>query len=281
MNPIQDSLKRLDTGRSFDPPSPVEAAQATANAFNAIQGNRHLQDGYLCDKCNNKGIFYKVKYDDDGNPYCVGTECECFPIRNTLLRMKKSGLKDIIKDYTFGKYIATEKWQESLKSAAMQYAQNPEGWFFLGGQSGCGKTHLCTAICREFLLKGRNVHYMLWRDDVVRLKGLVNESDEYKQLIEPIKTAEVLYIDDLFKTGKAADATMQRPTPADVNVAFEILNYRYNDPKSITIISSELLVDELIDIDEATGCRIFERANAMSIARNRARNYRLKKAVVI
>ena len=41
-------------------------------------------------------------------------------------------------------------------------------------------------------------------------------------------------------------------TQGDINIAFEIINYRYiND--LITIISSELLLDEIINIDEATG----------------------------
>jgi DNA replication protein DnaC len=195
--------------------------------------------------------------------------------------MKRSGLKDVIKDYTFDKFIASEPWQKSIKQAAMEYAENPEGWFFIGGQSGSGKTHLCTAICREFLLNGKRVIYMLWRDEIVKLKAFVNEGDEYRELIDKYKTADVLYIDDLFKTGKAADNSTQKPTAADVNVAFEIINYRYNNPGMITIISSECTEDELLDIDEAIGGRIYERSKAFSIAKNRDRNYRIRKLVTL
>jgi DNA replication protein DnaC len=168
-----------------------------------------------------------------------------------------------------------------ILSAAMEYAKNPEGWFFLGGQSGAGKTHLCTAICREFLLAGKRVRYMLWRDDVVKIKGAVTDSEEYSKMIEQFKTVDVLYIDDLFKTGKAADNSIQKPTGADINVAFEIINYRYNNPALLTIISSELTEDELIDIDEAIGGRIYERAKAFTIGKSRERNYRIRKAVTL
>jgi DNA replication protein DnaC len=195
--------------------------------------------------------------------------------------MKRSGLKDIIKDYTFDKFEDPEPWQKAIKKAAMEYAKNPEGWFFLGGQSGAGKTHLCTAICREFLLAGKRVRYMLWRDDVVKIKGAVTDSEEYCKMIDEFKRVDVLYIDDLFKTGKAADNSVQKPTGADINVAFEIINFRYNNPSLLTIISSELTEDELIDIDEAIGGRIYERAKAFTIGKSRDRNYRIKKAVTL
>ena len=80
-------------------------------------------------------------------------------------------------------------------------------------------------------------------------------------------------------TGKGQDGTTQKPTGADINVAFEIINFRYSNPQSVTIISSELTEDELIDIDEAIGGRIYERSKAITIGRDRSRNYRIKGAV--
>jgi DNA replication protein DnaC len=259
--------------------SPKEIEQFKADSFNKTEGNRHEEDGYDCRLCRNKGYIIEIR------PYYNGWQqvqvnCKCVDIRNSILRMKKSGLKNIIKDYTFDKFEASEPWQQTIKNAAQEYAKHPEGWFFLGGQSGAGKTHLCTAICRELLLSGKRVKYMLWRDEVVKLKGAVTESDEYTKLIDEYKNTEVLYIDDLFKTGKV-DNAFQKPTTGDINVAFEIINYRYNNPALLTIISSELSQDELIDIDEAIGGRIYEKATAFSIGKNRERNYRIKKVGVV
>jgi DNA replication protein DnaC len=196
--------------------------------------------------------------------------------------LKASGLENVLKDYRFDNYVAKEPWQQGVIDKAKKFV-NDEGnhWFFMGGQSGCGKTHLCTAVCREFLLKGKSVQYMLWRDDVTKLKSAVTDSEEYGKLIDRYKNADVLYIDDLFKTGKV-DSGFQKPTAADINVAFEILNYRYNNPALITIISSELTEDELLDIDEATGGRIYERAKkAFSIGQDRKKNYRIKGVVTL
>lgn len=279
MDKLQEILARLGhTATSFDP---KELARIKAEDFNKGSGTRNEQDGYDCKICNNKALVAKYIEYEDGSFRTAYMPCKCEEIRISILRMKRSGLKDIIKDYTFDKFETTESWQKSIKSAAMEYVKNPVGWFFLGGQSGAGKTHLCTAICREFLLAGRRVRYMLWRDEIVKLKSLVNDSHEYQELIDTYKKADVLYIDDLFKTGKGQDNSIQKPTGGDVNVAFEIINYRYNNPELLTIISSECTEDELIDIDEAIGGRIYERAKSITIAKNRARNYRIKKAVTI
>ena len=279
LQPIQFQLGNMATmSETFDR---KEWERFKVEDYNKSAGNRHEEDGYNCPICNNKGNIRKFIEEPDGDYHIVQGDCKCVEIRNSIMRMKRSGLKDIIKDYTFDKFIATENWQKAIKDAAMEYANEPEGWFFLGGQSGAGKTHLCTAICREFLLAGKRVKYMLWRDDVVKIKGAVTDSEEYGKLIDQYKTIDVLYIDDLFKTGKDNFNQVQKPTGADINVAFEIINYRYNNPKLLTIISSELTEDELLDIDEAIGGRIYERAKAFTIGKSRDRNYRIKGAVAL
>ena len=63
-------------------------------------------------------------------------------------------------------------------------------------------------------------------------------------------------------------------TDADINLAFEILNARYNDPMLRTVISSELPVEKILAIDEAVGGRIVERARGF-ICKAPPENYRL------
>jgi DNA replication protein DnaC len=280
MDKLQEILQKFGMGTTSSL-SPKDYEQFKVDGLNATEGNRHEEDGYNCKICRNKGFVAKLIENENGTYSHCFADCKCVETRNSIMRMKRSGLKDIIKDYTFDKFEDTENWQKAIKQAAMAYAKEPEGWFFLGGQSGSGKTHLCTAICREFLLAGKRVRYMLWRDDVVKIKGAVTDSEEYSKVINQYKTADILYIDDLFKTGKDKDNTVQKPTGADINVAFEIINYRYNNPELLTIISSELSEDELLDIDEAIGGRIYERAKSFTIGKSRDRNYRIKKAVTL
>lgn len=283
MDRLQEILAKFGSATTFDV-SPREYEQFKVDGLNNTVGNRKEEDGYDCKACKNKGFVAKLIDNGDGTYSHCMTDCKCVEVRNSIMRMKRSGLKDIIKDYTFDKFEDTEPWQKAVKAAAMEYAENPNGWFALCGQSGAGKTHLCTAICRSFLLSGKRVVYMLWRDEIVKIKEAAKGSDdssELRDLLDRYKAADVLYIDDLFKTGRAADNTMPKPTPADINYAFEIINYRYNNPSLLTIISSELTEDELLDIDEAIGGRIYERAKTFTIGKDRSRNYRIRKAVTL
>lgn len=277
MESVNKVLQNINnTAFTSEPLTHEQREKNNAETFNTATGSLHEQDGYNCDICHNKGLIMRAYQTNSGYWSTSCRDCKCMDVRRSIRKMERSGLKNIIRDYTFGKYDATEAWQQTLKDAAKTYAKEPTGWFFLGGQSGAGKTHLCTAICRELLLGGTSVKYMLWRDDVVKLKSCVNEPELYSDMMHEYKTVPVLYIDDLFKTGKGSDGAKQRPTAADINIAFEILNYRYNDPALHTVISSECTIDDILDIDEATGGRIFERAKAFSLKPDKSKNYRLK-----
>lgn len=279
MKQMQELLRsNMDSTSDAGFASKEEEERFKADSYNRTPGTAHDKSIYDCKICLNKGDIAIVRQNDLGWWTIFHRPCKCLKIRSTIRRMQRSGLKDIIRDYTFDKYKADEPWQQAIKQAAMDYAKDPRGWFFIGGQSGAGKTHICTAICREFLLEGREVKYMLWRDDVTAIKQAVNDYELYKQLIGQYKDVDVLYIDDLFKIGKT-DGHSQKPTTGDINAAFEILNGRYNDPRKITIISSECTVNDILDIDEAVAGRIFERAKPLNLKPDRSKNYRLKGAV--
>jgi len=201
-------------------------------------------------------------------------ECECRVKKLSMRRIERSGLKDAVKKYTFDNYKTTEQWQKHAKMQAMKYVEDHEGkWFYIGGQVGSGKSHLCTAIVSAMIEQGFEARYMAWRDEVVTLKALVTRDEEYRSAIEPLKTVQVLYIDDLFKTERC-----KSPTSGDINIAFELLNYRYINRRLITIISCERDVDELMQLDEAVGSRIYERTkgNCVCIDSKPGRNYRLR-----
>lgn len=261
-----------------------QRSQNKCDFTNSTEGDLHLKDGYNCIECLNRGYTEHVFFHKEFRYYYEGqVPCRCTAIREAIRRLEKSGLKNIIRDYTFDKFEATEQWQSVLKSAAMKFVSDCYGkWFFIGGESGSGKTHLCTAICGELLKQKKNVKYMLWRDDIMRIKSNANDAEVYADLINEFKECEVLYIDDLFKNGKGSDNKMQRPTVADVNAAYEILNYRYNNPNLVTIISSERKIAELLEIDSAIGSRIVERAiqngygYSLKEEAGKSRNYRLK-----
>lgn len=256
------------------PYDPIAFGKMKANSYNQTEGDLSGMD---CKKCLNRGRIAHAK--EDGS--LAFTECDCMRARRSIWKMEKSGLKNVIKEMTFERFRTTEAWQENIKARAMAYAESLEGWLLFCGQVGSGKTHLCTAVCRHRLLKGDEVRYMPWRDDVAKLKAFSLDNEERGKLIEDLKTAQILYIDDLFKTGKAADGS-DNPTSADVNIAFEIINYRYINHLP-TIVSTEKTPQELLAIDEATASRIIERAkaNTLNISRKENRNYRLRDVIEV
>jgi DNA replication protein DnaC len=194
-------------------------------------------------------------------------------IRRTLRIIEKSGLKDLLGRYTLDSYETPEEWQQKVKETAVEYLNNPSGrWFAALGAVGSGKTHICTAICGELIKRGNEVRYMRWKDDSQAIKAVTNESEEYDRLVHPLQAVRVLYIDDLWKTKRG-----ELPTTADVDLAFKILNARYNNRELITLISSEWTVHELIDIDEAVGSRVFERSKGFCTnLAGKDKNWRLR-----
>ena len=295
---MRDIISRMDPERReslerISKLTPRERVQRNVDSGNSEQGDLHLVDGYDCKICLNKGFVFEVveipPRTEGGEPTYTETtkDCKCRKVRSNIRRMKKSGLENIISRCTFEKYEATEEWQKVIKKAAMDFACNVDKlehkWFFIGGGIGTGKTHLCTAISRDMLYKGRDVRYMLWVDESNKLKACVNDDAKYSEMIEPIKKAEVLYIDDFFKIMRDGYGQELKPTAADIRLAYEIINHRYQQPGSITIISSERHISELEEIDSAVGSRIYEmtKQNAYNIAREPGRNYRTKDMNVI
>lgn len=180
--------------------------------------------GYDCRICRNKGDIAKIK-----NGQEVHSECGCMKIRETLRLIKDSGLEKLMNRCTFDSYICEYQWQKSLKDAAVRFAEKSEGSLFMGGQTGCGKTHLCTAAAGAMISRGKAVRYFVWREDSTALKALAN-TPEYGEKISVFKTADVLYIDDLFKQNAVNDA--------DLKLAFELIDYRLRNEMT-TMISSE------------------------------------------
>lgn len=233
-------------------------SEATAN------GALPTAPEYRCELCHDTGqIIHRVP----GSIEISVSECECAIKRRNALRIKRSGLADVMSRYTFEAYKTPDKQTAAIKAAALRYVAESRGeWFVIVGRPGSGKTHICTAIVGKLIEGGKNCKYMLWRDEVRELKALVNDSSAYRERMNLLKNVDVLYIDDFFKGRAVSDG--------DLNVAFELLNARYNARKR-TIISGERTIGAIMDIDEAIGSRIYERSKNGYCFETSPENWRL------
>lgn len=246
--------------------TPSSFSKMHCDYYNELQGTLK---GVECSRCKNKG---SILVEIDG--YTVLRMCECQKQRRALQALTKSGLKELVKEYTFDTYLTKEQWQYHIKQKALEYVTNPhQSWFFIGGQVGSGKTHICTAVVNRLMEKGFEAHYMLWRDEIVKLKSSVMETEEYQKSMTFLKEVKVLYIDDLFKTERG-----KSPTQSDIQITFEIINTRYNNKNTITLFSCEKLIQDLLEIDEAIGSRIYQMAKhyTIEIREDKRKNIRLR-----
>lgn len=215
---------------------------------------------YDCAECKNTGYV-----ETDNNTIA---KCRCYKIRQSLDFIQKSGLEEALKHNTFANFKEETEEQRRIKSLAKKYVENGgENWLLLCGQSGSGKTHLCTAVVGELLKGGKAVLYLPYRDELPRIKSYILDNESYRHLMNRWQQYEVLYIDDLFK-----GTTTER----DKSIIFELIDYRYRNCLK-TIISTEYTVEELVTLEEATAGRILERSGEWKyeISKSYGKNYRL------
>jgi DNA replication protein DnaC len=121
------------------------------------------------------------------------------------------------------------------------------------------------------------MQYIRWIEESRSLKNMNFGDPRLEKRLQELKTTPFLYIDDLFKTARGADGR-SNPTQAEVQLALEILDYRYNNHLS-TILSTEKSISELMNIDSALGSRIIERCgpHIYNLGNHPERNYRLRR----
>lgn len=235
--------------------------------------------GIDCPDCLNRGDYLEIT--NDG--YEVVRFCHCLEARRAGERIARSGFSATIDRLTFDSYTSTEPWQVSTKEMAQEYLRElrsgGDRWFTLTGQPGCGKTHLCTAICGSLLKDGQAVMYAMWASEIRKIKAKVLDENAMEDLFYPLMNAKILYIDDLFK-GCGRSAGIISPSDAEKRLAFELINFRYTTRRP-TIISCEYsLSGELLAVDDATFSRVYEMSGKYNrhIKPEIGRNYRMASA---
>lgn len=213
--------------------------------MNAEEGALHKLDGIQCDKCRNKGVIYYF----DGD-YFMNRQCECMKQRLVKRHMMESGLGMLLERCTFDSYRTDEPWQKIVKDIALKYAAEQHAmWLLVSGQPGSGKTHICTAVCNHLIQNGKQVSYKIWGDLFRELDANAYHYEVRQHIMEDIRGAEILYIDDFLKNYKAY--------PKMAAIAFDVINARYNARKPL-ILSTEYTLDEIESMDAALAGRIDE-----------------------
>ena len=245
-----------------------EFRQFTVDCYNESVGNLNKQDGIECPICKNKGWVQVIE-----GGYEPHRHCTCWARREAYKKAKRSGLGKYLEKTLDHYETLEEEWRCKCKRVVELYIErhaHDDAWFIACGQNGSGKTLLCSIIANTLLTKkDRAVMYVVWTDFIGEVKRdmMGERTNEVSQRMKEIKTADVLFLDEVLK----------KHNETDLRYLMEIINYRYtNDLK--TIITSEKLLNELLDIDEATFGRAVEKCEGfmINIPKDRKKDWRLR-----
>ena len=226
---------------------------------------------YNCNIC--KDTEWIFKKDASGNE--VAAPCECRERKMALRLMANSGIRaeDTKRGFddfkTFGESPLMSAKQTAAKYCKEfeQIRESRNNSLLLCGASGRGKTTLGMAVANNLIHRCVGVRYMPYRDEVTKLKQEITDDYNYTEHINRLKTAKVLFIDDMLK-GKITDS--------DVNIMYEIINYRYLERLPM-IVSTEKTPNELLSFDEAIGSRVLEMCKGYVVAFDSSvPNYRMR-----
>lgn len=119
---------------------------------------------------------------------------------------------------------------------ARHHAEHLNGWLFLQGGPGCGKTHLAAAAANYAVGMGVPTLFLTVPDLLDTLRAAYDsQNTTFERRFEEVRSAQLLVLDD-FGTQNASGWAQEK--------LFQIMNYRYIN-KVPTIVTSNLLLDEM------------------------------------
>jgi DNA replication protein DnaC len=251
--------------------------------------NMALENCTLC-----RGTGWKLVPRADGARGNVAVACDCgMEERATRVmervripkRYEHCDFESYVTDLTDGK-IWTAQHSQSLKQANLltqtfvrDYPGSAEKGLLLMGPSGVGKTHLAVASLKELIRRGHGGLFCDYRELLKEIQASYNPASESTEMsiLEPIRNAEVLVLDDLGAS---------KPSAWVLDIIGLVLNARYND-RRVTILTTNY-VDETPNAEPAArlpgGQRVAVREDALADrigARMRSRLYEMCRTVEI
>lgn len=151
---------------------------------------------------------------------------------------QESRIPEGYRTVTLKDFNVTHEGNRLARDAAIKYilGELDTPWLAIFGTYGNGKTHLCTAMVRSFVLRGVYAIYGFVPDLLKEFRRGIEQSN-YHNVVESWKKAMILALDDL---GSEYETPWVR---AEIE---ELLDYRYREHLP-TIIATNLSIEELTD----------------------------------
>jgi DNA replication protein DnaC len=261
---IEETLRRLAgaTSRANSPTS----SNTEASGKGLAENRRDSLGDPDCPICHGSGYLRRdlpVEHPDFGRlEVCTCRQAEVRArIRARLFSLSRLDELQTLTFETFeprGRIHLGEEQQASLERAfnqAREFAHSLQGWVFIQGGYGCGKTHLAAAIANECVSLGVPTLFLTVPDLLDSLRFAYGSEDvTFEERFEQIRQAPLLILDD-FGTQSATEWAREK--------LFQILNHRYINHLPV-VVTSNLSLEEiegrmrsrLLDPDLVTHVRI-------------------------
>lgn len=213
-----------------------------------------------CEVCRDKEwVFWR---DEAGEMQMK--PCICQLKKQAKKFMMLSGISKSYESKSFDNFVSDDLETKKAKETALKYAQDFRGKnLILTGLTGSGKTHLAIGVIKGIIDQGVMAKYVGYRDLVNDLK--FSGDEERTKRLKKYTGCAIIFIDDLFK-GK--------PSDADINVLYEVINDRYTKRLG-TVITTELSINQINDIEPSIAGRLVEYAEGYIVQMSH-RNRRLE-----
>lgn len=208
-----------------------------------------LKPNYECDKCKDTG-YITTNYETE---MCSCMKQKLIDIsynKSNLYRLKNENFANFNEDLyadtpnieKYGINVSPRENIIKIKKSALEFIENFESTnqknLLFTGTAGVGKTFLSGCIANEILNKGYTVLYQtspLLLDSIFNYK-YSQKSSSSKELYDSLFNVNLLIIDDL---------GTENLTTAKLTELFTIINARLLNPKTKTIISTNLSLEML------------------------------------
>ncbi|MEE0777126.1 MAG: ATP-binding protein [Bacillota bacterium] len=216
------------------------------------------ENTYHCALCHDTGYIFRGD---------VAVRCQCRKSEDLLRKQKKAGITPHLRHMTFENFDATLFSADQRGGNGLTYRDNvrlilntamdfvnditeghPVSGLLFQGYVGRGKTYMAASIANALVERDVNVRFVVVPDFLDDLRATFDSDSlgSESQLMEQVKTAPVLILDDL---------GAHNYTDWSVKTLFAILNYRINYELPI-VVTTNLSMESM---DELLGTRITSR----------------------
>ena len=191
--------------------------------------------------------------------------CSCLKDRQKNVRqqqLRHAADLDAFRDCTFKTFDFRIPGVQKAVRISLEYALHPQGWLFLVGPCGCGKTHLAAAIANQCLENGLSVFFTTAPDLLDTLRAALIVPERYTKLYTWVREVELLVLDDL---------GAQQPSAWSNEKLLQLLEYRtiLQLPTIITAVPKEFQ-----ELDERLRSRLTDSHLVTTVIFERVKDFR-------